>query len=171
MKYWLDFPLTTIIFIFCFRNWSPSWRTEDSRKMYWLPRLSAFIHYANQLESWLHCISFYPVGQWRNNPQRWPHLVLNLWMYYLTRQRDITNVINWKILRRGDYLRLFKRVQENIRILISEGRGKKESGKEKWLMVTWQRADRETEIFEDATLLALKTEEVTTSQGMQEGGH
>lgn len=90
--------------------------------MYWLPRLSAFIHYANQLESWLHCISFYPVGQWSNNPQRWPHLVLNLWMYYLTRQRDITNVIKWKILRRGDYLRLFKRAQENIRIFISEGR-------------------------------------------------
>ena len=38
-------------------------------------------------------------------------------------------------------------------------------------MVTWQRADREREIFEDATLLALKTEEVTTSQGMQEVSH
>ena len=40
-------------------------------------------------------------------------------------------LIKSKILRRGDYLRLVKRVQENIRILIIEGRGKKESGKEK----------------------------------------
>ena len=140
MKCWLDFPPATIIFIFYFRNWSLI-GGADRREWENLPASQVINFYPLcQLTTILVSLyTFLPsvVGE-ITTPQRWPHPALNLWMYYLTRQRDFTNVIKWRILRRGGYPRLFRRVQDNYKGPYKGRREarKSELQKEMWLMVT-----------------------------------